>query len=328
MSRNDGMEMGEAPSLRTVTVTEVDPPEHTIPGSASIVATSGSWACTTVALVPTSSHANGAARSQPSSTTASANVTEAALGETLNAGPSLVSVAVGCAHDDANTSATMVHPARLTRSECPVRLLDASTIAGAEQRARDRQFWRASRVMPDRRSCPHEIGKHAVPVSPTAHHRHFSRRRVGADRVEDLGAELASPREQPSPEVETFTRPTNGAPCTHDRRDVEQHDRVRPRQPHLERVKRTEVTIENPAASAGEVTLHLPPLIGRRWHEAIRPEDGVELCSRDPGCIAQFAREERLPRCTVAQHDDTLHAISLPLFRAADLALGDGGHRA
>jgi hypothetical protein len=37
----------------------------------------------------------------------------------LDAGPSLVSVAVGWAHDDANTSATMVHPARLTRSECP-----------------------------------------------------------------------------------------------------------------------------------------------------------------------------------------------------------------
>src|SRR5256886_6023201 len=98
---------------------------------------------------------------------------------------------------------------------------------------------------------------------------------------------------------------------TSEEREVQQNDRIRRTQPHLDGIIRAKITIQDPLFFLDEALLQLDPLNTGSREQAGSPEDLIELHDRQARDLAQLPRKRRLPGRSATEYDHALHKTQL-----------------
>ena len=113
-------------------------------------------------------------------------------------------------------------------------------------------------------------------------------------RFHDEWAAPATIGQKPTPEVRAFSGAPDCSTSTASKRKVQKDDRVRRAEPHVWRVVRSEIAVENPSLARNKLMLLRNPLIPRCCGSAWLPEQLVQLGDREPCDVGHLDREGRL----------------------------------
>src|SRR5436190_20383948 len=139
---------------------------------------------------------------------------------------------------------------------------------------------------------------------------HSGIRGIPGNRICETGHAFATIEKNPAPEVGAFGGSAEDAERTSEEREVQQNDRIRRTQPHLDRIIRAKITIQDPLFFLDEALLQLDPLNTGSREQAGSPEDLIEFTHRQARDLAQLPRKRRLPGRSATEYDHALHKRS------------------
>jgi hypothetical protein len=103
---------------------------------------------------------------------------------------------------------------------------------------------------------------------------------VSGYRVQEERTALATIRQEPTPEVETFPGSPDGSASTAKKGEVKKDNGVRCTKPNVNDIRRPEVTVDDPLLSLHKVLLDRHPLISGHRDKTTLPEDFVQFNDR------------------------------------------------
>ena len=117
---------------------------------------------------------------------------------------------------------------------------------------------------------------------------------VSGYRFHNEWAAQATIGQKPTPKVRAFSGAPDCSTSTASERKVQKDDRVRRAEPHVQRVVRSEIAVENPSLARNKLMLLRNPPIPRCCGKAWLPEQLVQLGDREPCDVGHLDREGRL----------------------------------